>query len=366
MVSLNGKYNTLKIFTETFDNETISQLINILQQEFTKGSQIRIMPDCHPGKGCVIGTTMTIRDKIVPYLVGSDIGCGCLTVKLKDEHIDFEKLDKTIRAYVPHGASIHQKAIRSLAMLGDLIMPINDIEKIEKGIGTLGSGNHFIEVDKNKDNELFLVIHTGSRLLGRTVCDYYQNKAVEICKKNNISTPADLAFVSKSDYLDSYLHDSDIAAYFAKINRETIAAVILDKMGLSEDSSFDTVHNYIDTKNYILRKGAVSAEKGQKLIIPITMADGALICIGKGNPDWNFSAPHGAGRLIPRSIAKECLSLDDYKKSMEGIYTTSVKQSTIDESPMVYRHVLDITRNITDTVSIVDTLKPVYNFKPSK
>lgn len=366
MIPLSGKYNNCKIFTDNIDSQTISQIINLLNQEFTKDLQIRIMPDCHAGKGCVIGTTMTIKDKIVPYLVGSDIGCGVLTVKLMDENIDFKKLDFVIRNNIPNGASVHQNAIKECHILPELYMPTENISKYNRSIATLGGGNHFIEIDKNKNGELFLLIHTGSRTLGREICSFYQTKAKEVCEKNKISVCEELSFVSKADYLEAYLHDADIARYFAKINRQTIADIIMNKMNLKSDYSFDTVHNYIDTENSILRKGAVSANAGEKLIIPINMRDGSLICLGRGNNDWNFSAPHGAGRLLSRSEAKEKLSLEDYKLAMDGIYSTSVKQSTLDESPMAYKSYEEIVNNISQTVTILDHIKPVYNFKSSK
>ena len=365
MIELNGKNNKCFVFTDNIDSLTIAQLINLLNQDFVKGSQIRIMPDCHTGKGCVIGTTMTITNKLVPNLVGSDIGCGVLTVKLMDHNIDFEKLDNIIRNYIPHGASLHQTIIRHFSLLDELKVLLNSKlqDKIKRSLGTLGGGNHFIEIDKNSNGDLYLLIHTGSRSLGREICDFYQNKAIEINKSNNNNVPDELAYLSDNDYLNDYIFDADIASYFAKVNRETIANIILDKMNLTADFSFDTVHNYIDSKTDFLRKGAVSAEKNQKLIIPLNMRDGAIICKGKGNPDWNFSAPHGAGRLYSRSQAKEMFSLEDFQQEMKDVFTTSVKKSTLDESPMAYKNATDIINNITDTVTIIEQIVPVYNFK---
>ena len=365
MIELNRKNNNCIVFTDNIDGQTIAQLINLLNQNFVKNSQIRIMPDCHTGKGCVIGTTMTIQDKVVPNLVGSDIGCGVLTVKLMDNDIDFKKLDSIIRNYIPHGASLHQKTIRDFSFLDELKLNLNSKiqDKIRRSLGTLGGGNHFIEIDRNCNGDLYLLIHTGSRTLGKEVCDFYQNKAIEINKTNNNNVPDELAYLSEEDFLNDYLCDADIASYFAKINRETIANTIMDKMNLSPEYFFDTIHNYIDTKTGFLRKGAVSAEKNQKLIIPLNMRDGAIICKGKGNPDWNFSAPHGAGRLFSRSQAKEMFSLEEFQQEMKDIFTTSVKKSTLDESPMAYKNTTDIINNITDTVTIIEQIVPVYNFK---
>ncbi len=403
MFELNGKYNTCKVFTDNCDNETISQLTTLLNQEFVKNSQIRIMPDVHAGKGCVIGTTMTLTDKVCPDLVGVDIGCGIYTIKLKEKSVDLNLLDKVIRQYVPSGFDIRDKAIASSHV--DEIIANVDVDKAIKSLGTLGGGNHFIEVDKDSEGFLWLVIHTGSRHLGIEVCDHYQNlaykrlteeaaggnihtltqelvekltregKQKEISKaitalKNEYKTkhpdvPFELAYVKDQDFKD-YIHDMKLAQTHALINREVIAKVITKKMDLHVVESFQTIHNYIDTEHMILRKGSVSAYKGERLIIPMNMRDGSLICVGKGNADWNYSAPHGAGRLMSRAKAKDSISMEDYKKSMEGIFTTCVNTSTIDESAFAYKPMDEIIRNVKDTVDVIDIIKPIYNFKASE
>ena len=549
MFELNGKYNSCKVFTDNCDNETISQLTALLNQESVKGSRIRIMPDTHAGKGSVIGTTMTISDKVIPNIVGVDIGCFtgdtevwcsagyykpikdlvdngrfmtdsydfevkgfvicgavakktrenaplvrvnygghsvrctpdhqflvstnssvyydsdetelkwieakdlkegmrlvaedarvmvksveeltetedvyCLTVedthnftikggiivhncgmtavKLKEKRIDLPKLDSVIRKYVPSGYEVHAEPICEDSPIVDLrCAKYANLDRAMKSLGTLGGGNHFIEVDKDSDDNRWLVVHTGSRHLGIEVCDYYQDlgykrlsekasggslkeKSDELIKKlksegrdkeisksleklraeykaSNISIPQALAYVEGQDF-DDYLHDMDLVQQHAVINRITIVHQIIKNMKLHVVDEFTTIHNYIDVENMILRKGSVSAQLGEKLIIPMNMRDGSLICIGKGNPDWNYSAPHGAGRLMSRSQAKESISMSDFKKSMEGIYSTSVSRSTIDESPMVYKPMQEIIDNVKDTVDIVDIIKPIYNFK---
>lgn len=546
MFELTGKHNACKVFTDNADNETISQLMTLLNQPFTAGSQIRIMPDTHAGKGCVIGTTMTLKDKVVPNLVGVDIGCftgdtevwcaagfyksireiaeqnepfmtesfdmeqlgfvyskatafktrenaelvevtygdgkrsvkvrctpdhkfltcyedlgrtrnykndtliwteaknlkkgtrlvaederilvenvipleeredvyclnvpeehnfaikfgvivhncGMLAVKLeeKENDMNFDKLDKVIRKYVPYGFDVHEHAIAT-SNIRDIIAPIN-VERAYQSLGTLGGGNHFLEVNKDKDGNVWLVIHTGSRHLGIEVCNHYQDLAWHKIKSNGIEEkihetverlkadgkqheientikilrmqagpiPKDLCYVEGQDFED-YIHDMRLAQEHAMINRQTIAAQIIKYAGYHEIERFDTIHNYIDTENMILRKGSISAQAGERVIIPMNMRDGSLICIGKGNPDWNFSAPHGAGRILSRSKAKDVVSMAEYEASMEGIYTTCVNTSTIDESPMAYKPMEEIMENVKDTVDIVDVIKPLYNFK---
>ncbi len=362
-----------------------------------------ITGNCHAGKGCVIGTTMTLTDKVCPNLVGVDIGCGMYALKLKETSIDLNMLDMAIRQYVPSGFDIRDEAIAS-SDVADIIADI-DVDRAMKSLGTLGGGNHFIEVDKASDGSLWLVIHTGSRHLGIEVCDYYQNLAYkrlteeaaggdihtltkelvekltregrqkEISKaitalKNEYKAkhpdvPFELAYVKGQDFKD-YIHDMKLAQTHALINRETIAKVITKRMDLHVAESFQTIHNYIDIENMILRKGSVSAQAGEKLIIPMNMRDGSLICVGKGNPDWNYSAPHGAGRLMSRAKAKESISMEDYKKSMEGIFTTCVNTSTVDESAFAYKPMGEIMENIKETVDVVDVIKPIYNFKASE
>ena len=565
MIELKGKYNTAKVFTDNIDSETIGQVTSLLNQEFLKDSQVRIMPDCHSGKGCVIGTTMTLKDKVVPNLVGVDIGCfsgdtkvwcsagyyksikelaekneffmtdsfdiehncfvyskaiafktrtnadlvevtyggkvnytnrkdvkvrctpdhkfltcledngtsrysndtfiwreahqlrpgmrlvaedahivvksvrpllekedvyclnvetthnfaislgvivhncGMLAVKLREKRIDLPLLDSVIRKYVPSGHEVHdnEKENRTSLVVEDLrcASKVNIRKSLAyKSVGTLGGGNHFIEVDKDKEGNLWLVIHTGSRHLGLEVCDYYQKEAYQsICDKCNdgnikdkrkelIDTlkkqgriseiskelenlnksykeqkpniPYELAYVEGSLFED-YIHDMDLVQKHAVCNRAEIARLILKHAKLTEVEHFETIHNYIDVENMILRKGSVSAQKGEKLLIPINMRDGSLICIGKGNPDWNYSAPHGAGRLMSRAKAKETFSLSEFKKTMNdaGIYTTSVNKSTLDECPMTYKPIDEIIKNVEPTVDIIDIIKPIYNFK---
>lgn len=391
-----GKYNTAKIFTDVVDEKSIAQVKLLCDQPFTEGSKIRMMPDIHAGAGCTIGTTMTIKDKVVPNLVGVDIGCGMLCVELGKIDLDLEKLDGVIREHIPSGFNIRetQHEYTEFCYLPELSCYESiDSDRAYRSIGTLGGGNHFIEVDKDDEGNLYLVIHTGSRHLGVEVCNYYQNWAfdsekagniaariilieelkeqgreqdisTELAKLNQTVTPKDLCWVG--GYLfESYIHDMEIAQKYAMWNRYAIADVILDKMDLEVVASaeFQTIHNYIDTVNMILRKGAVSAQKGEKLLIPINMRDGSLICVGKGNPDWNYSAPHGAGRLFGRMAAKKNFSVEEFKQSMEGIYTTSVNEDTLDECPMAYKSMDDIVNNIGDTVDILKVIKPIYNFK---
>lgn len=409
MFELSGKYNTCKIFTDNCDNETISQLTDLLNQESVKGSKIRIMPDTHAGKGCVIGTTMTLQDKVIPNLVGVDIGCGMLAIKLKEKEIDLKLLDKVINKYVPAGFEIHESPV-SRSFADKIIAPV-DVDKAFKSLSSLGGGNHFLEIDRDSRGNLWLVVHTGSRHLGIEVCEYYQNRAYEKLqesakggslkqlinstiselktahrekeiskqiekikadyeRESNTKVPRELAYLTGQDF-DDYIHDMQLTQQHAAINRKCIADTIITKMDLHpvskdccyDEDYFDTIHNYIDCDNMILRKGSVSAELGEWLIIPMNMRDGSLICIGKGNPDWNYSAPHGAGRIMSRSQAKDRVNLDDFEESMKGIYSTSVCESTIDESPFVYKPMQEIMDNIKDTVEIVDIIKPIYNFK---
>lgn len=399
MLELRGKYNNCKVFTDNVDNATIGQLIALMNQSSVAGSQIRIMPDTHAGKGCVIGTTMTIGNKVIPNLVGVDIGCGMAVAELKETRIDLPKLDSVIRKKVPSGFSIRDKAHKFLRNvdLEELYCYKNiNVDRAEKSLGTLGGGNHFIEVDIGESGQLYLVVHTGSRNLGKQVAEYYQDLAWKSLKNGNKgelikakidelkaagrqseieaeiakiqstveSVPKELAYC-EGELFDKYIHDMKITQEYAYWNREAILDTIVDEMHLHVVEQWQTIHNYIDTENMILRKGSVSAQAGEKLIIPMNMRDGSLICIGKGNPDWNFSAPHGAGRLMSRSEAKQSISMSEFKKTMSdaGIYSTSVNKSTIDESPMAYKPMQEIIDNIGDTVEIVNIIKPVYNFK---
>lgn len=392
MFELTGKHNSCKVFTDNIDNETISQIMTLLNQEFVKENKIRIMPDTHAGAGCVIGTTMTLTDKVVPNLVGVDIGCGMYAIKLSETDADFNKLDNIIRTYIPSGFDIHEHPI-SMSNADKIYAPI-DVDKAYQSLGTLGGGNHFIEVDRDANGHLWLVVHTGSRHLGLEVCKYYQDLAWKKIKNNGIEDkiketvarlkaegkqheientikiirmqagpiPKDLCYVEDKDF-ENYIHDMKLTQEHAAINRETIVNQIVNHMDWHIIDQFETIHNYIDIDNMILRKGAVSAQKGEKLIIPMNMRDGSLICIGKGNPDWNYSAPHGAGRIMSRSQAKELVTLEEFTESMEGIFSTSVGTSTIDEAPQVYKPMLEIIENVQDTVDIIDIIKPVYNFK---
>lgn len=327
------------------------------------------MPDVHAGKGCTIGTTLTVKDAVVPNVVGVDIGCGMLTVKLNEKRIDLPKLDSFIRQNIPCGRDIRERSHRSHGRLDVyelLCVKRVDIRRAKESLGTLGGGNHFIEIDKDDEDNLYLVIHTGSRNLGLRVAQYYQNVAYKACGgRAQTAIPYELAFL-QGDAMQDYLHDMEFMQRFAELNRTIIKEVILDGMKLHEEESFSTVHNYIDTENMILRKGAVSAQKGERLLIPMNIRDGSLICTGLGNEDWNFSAPHGAGRLMSRKDALSSFTLNAFKKSMDGIFTTSVTADTIDECPMVYKPMEEIIKNIKETVMIEKTIKPIYNFKASE
>lgn len=396
MIELNGKYNSAKVFADVIDSASVSQIIEFCSQEFTVGEKIRMMPDVHAGMGCVIGTTMTITDKIVPNLVGVDIGCGMETVLIKEKHIELQQLDKLIYAKIPSGFSIRSKPhkyadqidICELKCAGKI-----DLRRAERSLGTLGGGNHFIEADKG-ENGIYIVIHSGSRHLGVEVAKYYQEqgykqlnhagddavrqliddlksqgrdteisrelKKLENTKRTKI--PKHLAYVS-GQLFDDYIHDMKLVQQYADLNRKAMMNEIISGLKLTVVEQFTTIHNYIDTENMILRKGSVSAQAGEKLIIPINMRDGSLICIGKGNPDWNFSAPHGAGRLMSRGEAKESFTVSEFKKQMAGIYSTSVGRGTLDECPMAYKGMDDILNNIGDTADVVEIIKPIYNFK---
>lgn len=396
MIELKGKYNTAKVYTDIIDQASISQIIELCSQEFTAGEKIRMMPDIHAGMGCVIGTTMTISDKIVPNLVGVDIGCGMETVRVKEKYIEPMQLDKLIYNNIPSGFSIRSKPHRYFKEIDldqlrckDKI----DLRRAENSLGTLGGGNHFIEADKGSDG-IYIVIHSGSRHLGVEVVKYYQQQAfralgkadrdsvngliddlkkqgreceiqTEVRKmksREQIYIPKHLAYV-QGQLFDDYIHDMKIVQSYAMLNRKAMMNEIIKGMRLTVVEEFTTVHNYIDTDNMILRKGAVSAAKGEKLIIPINMRDGSLICTGKGNPDWNSSAPHGAGRLMSRGDAKQSFTVSEFKKQMKGIYTTSVGPGTLDECPMAYKRIDDILGNIAETVDVLDIIKPIYNFK---
>ena len=394
MFELQGKYNTARVFTDNVEETAMSQIIELCNQEFVKGSKIRIMPDTHAGAGCTIGTTMTIQDKIVPNLVGVDIGCGMYVVRLMQKTLDLKRLDEVIKLFVPSGFETRKTEHgynRWITMEALKCLKEVNTDRAKLSIGTLGGGNHFIEVNKDEYGVLYLVIHSGSRNLGKQVAEYYQdlgyqkliNKGKEIAeivkkykakgRQSEIQAAIKaiktskfskmLAWVEGEDF-NNYLHDMNIVQNFASWNRKAIAREILDNIGIHETvCDFETIHNYINTKTMILRKGAISAQKDEKVIIPINMRDGSLLCYGRGNEDWNCSAPHGAGRLMSRSKAKELVTLNEFKSSMEGIYTTSVGMSTLDESPMAYKSMQEIIENIDETVVIDGILKPIYNFK---
>ncbi len=365
MIEIQGKYNIAKVYVDVLESSAEGQIRALCDQPFAQGSQIRIMPDVHAGKGCTIGTTMTITDKVVPNLVGVDIGCGMLTVKLKEKRLNLPAIDSFIRQNIPCGRKVRERPHRGHGRID--IDELRCIKRLNarcaaESLGTLGSGNHFIEVDREGE-DFYLVIHTGSRNLGLRVAEYYQERAYQsLGGKAQAEIPYELAYLTGTD-LEDYLHDMELMQRFAALNRQIIKEVILDGMKLHEEDSFSTVHNYIDFADGLLRKGAVSAKAGEKLLIPLNMRDGSLICTGLGNPDWNFSAPHGAGRLMSRKEAANAFTVSAFKKEMEGIFTTSVSAETLDECPMAYKPMDEILENITDTVQVERRLQPVYNFK---
>ena len=374
MIELQGKYNTAKVFTDNIEQEAISQIINLLNQEFVQGSQIRIMPDTHAGTGCTIGTTMTITDKVVPNLVGLDIGCGMETVILRDTHVELQQLDKVIHEHIPAGFSIRRKPHMFMeeVNLNELRCSNQvNLNRAELSLGTLGGGNHFIELDKDDDGRLWLVVHSGSRNLGKQVAEYYQKAAAKNLEKKRIKVDKNLAF-AEGQLFDDYIHDMAITQRYAELNRKAIVREIVKQMKFKVEDSFTTIHNYIETSpsqgldTRILRKGAISAKAGERVLIPINMRDGSLICIGRGNPDWNYSAPHGAGRRMSRSAAKGSITLSQFKESMEGIYSSTLNKSTIDEAPFAYKPMDEITANIADTAEIIQIIKPLYNFKAAE
>lgn len=397
MLEIKGKVNTAVCYAKVVEDEAIEQIRRMCDYEFTEGSRIRIMPDVHAGKGCTIGTTMTVTDKAVPNIVGVDIGCGMYTVTLGKGDIDFEKLDEAAH-FVPSGMNVWEGRQERFDLTAlRCYRSLRDTKRLERSLGTLGGGNHFIEVDRAEDGTNYLVIHSGSRNLGKQVAEIYQQLAIDLNKgketyfqerdaiireykaagrrkeiqaaleaiswnRREATMPEDLCFLYGS-YLEDYLFDVEICQTFARRNREKIAEVLLDRTGMSGTDSFHTIHNYIDTEEMILRKGAIAAHEGEKVLIPINMRDGSVLAVGKGNPEWNYSAPHGAGRIMSRKKAKENLDMDDYKREMEGIYTTSVNEATLDEAPMAYKSLGDIIDVIKESVTVIDIMKPIYNFK---
>lgn len=400
MIEVKGQFNTALCYTAALEESAAKQIQAVCDQAEFADCKIRIMPDVHAGKGCTIGTTMTIIDKIVPGMVGVDIGCGMETVKLAETGIDYAHLDAVIREHIPCGFEVRKKThplnreinLKELRCIDEI-----NLSRANLSIGTLGGGNHFIEVDKNETGGLYLVVHSGSRHLGCEVADYYQNEgfralcgnskfqisatieqlkaegrfqdiqtAIKTLKaQTHINLPKDLAYV-EGGLFEDYIHDMKIIQKFAILNRQAMVSVILEEMGLHEVERFTTIHNYIDTDEMILRKGAVSAKAGEKLLIPINMRDGSLICVGKGNPEWNCSAPHGAGRLMSRAAAFRELSMEQYQTEMSGIFSTCVVKDTLDESPMAYKSMDEIVGQITPTAEIIEHIRPVYNFKAAE
>lgn len=399
MFEIKGKVNTAICYAKVVEDEAVEQIRRMCDYEFTEGSRICIMPDVHAGKGCTIGTTMTVVDKAVPNIVGVDIGCGMYTINLGKGEIDFEKLDEAAH-FVPSGMNVWEGRQERFDLMGlRCYRALRDTKRLERSLGTLGGGNHFIEVDRSADGTNYLVIHTGSRNLGKQVAEFYQQLAIDLnkgketyfqerdaliaeykaagrrseiqaaleaisWKQREATMPEDLCFLYGT-YLEDYLHDVEICQQFARRNREKIAEVILARTGMTGNDAFHTIHNYIDTDEMILRKGAIAAHKGEKVLIPINMRDGSVLAVGKGNPDWNYSAPHGAGRLMSRKKAKESLSMEQYQEMMAGVYTTSVNEATLDEAPMAYKSLEDIIDVIRESVDVIDVMKPIYNFKAS-
>ncbi len=401
-IEIKGRVNTAICYARVVEDEAIEQIRRMCDYAMTEGSQIRIMPDVHAGKGCTIGTTMTITDKAVPNVVGVDIGCGMYTVNLGKADIDFEKVDEAAHA-IPSGREVWEgRQERFDLTVLRCYRELKDAKRLERSLGTLGGGNHFIEIDAAADGTKYLVIHSGSRNLGKQVAELYQKLAINLNRgygdylekrdeiirtykeqgrkkeiqaalkelhwqvyESETSMPEDLCFLS-GKYLDDYLHDVEICQAFARRSREKMAELLIGRAGFTAGEAFHTIHNYIDTDEMILRKGAIAAHSGEKVLIPINMRDGSVLAVGKGNPEWNYSAPHGAGRIMSRTKAKESLSMDEYKKTMEGVYTTSINESTLDEAPMAYKSLEDIIDVIRESVDIIDVMKPIYNFKASE
>ena len=397
MLEIKGKVNTAICYAKVIEDEAVEQIRRICDYDFTAGSRIRIMPDVHAGKGCTIGTTMTVTDKAVPNIVGVDIGCGMYTVDLGKNELDLERLDAAAH-FIPSGMNVWEGRkekfdLTELRCYRDL----KDAKRLERSLGTLGGGNHFIEVDVSSAGNKYLVIHSGSRNLGKQVAELYQHLAVDLNKgkeeylakhetliaelkaagrrkeiqkalkalhwKAHESTiPEDLCFVY-GQYLEDYLHDVEICQQFARRSRELMAEILIEKTGLAGGDAFHTIHNYIDTEEMILRKGAIAAHTGERVLIPINMRDGSVLAVGKGNPEWNYSAPHGSGRIMSRTAAKSQLDMEEYRREMAGIYTTSVNEATLDEAPMAYKSLGDIIDVISESVDVIEVLKPIYNFK---
>ena len=401
MFEIKGKVNTALCYAKVVEDEAIEQIRRMCDYDFTEGSKIRIMPDVHAGKGCTIGTTMTIAGKAVPNIVGVDIGCGMYTVNLGKADIDLEKFDEAAH-YIPSGMDVWEGRQEKFDLTGlKCYRELKDTKRLERSLGTLGGGNHFIEIDRSADGTNYMVIHSGSRNLGKQVAELYQRLAINLSRgygdylekrdelirtykeqgrkseiqeavkqlhwqvyESETTIPEDLCYLS-GQYLEDYLADVVICQRFARRNREKMAEVILERTGIAGGEAFHTIHNYIDTDEMILRKGAIAAHKGEKVLIPINMRDGSVLAIGKGNPEWNYSAPHGAGRIMSRTKAKSTLSMEEYREEMKGVYTTSVNEQTLDEAPMAYKSLEDIIDVIRESVDVIDVMKPIYNFKAS-
>ena len=398
MIVLEGAYNKAIVYTDIIEETAKKQVEDLCNQPFLKDVKIRMMPDLHAGKGCTVGTTMTVTDKIVPNFVGVDLGCGMICVKLdvKKEEIDFENLDRVIRSEVPSGMNVRKSAHENANQLpfDRILAPFNE-NRAKLSIGTLGGGNHFIEINEGQDGSIYLVIHSGSRNLGKQIAEHYQKVAITVLsdhreeinarieelkasgehdkiketirqiRERKPAIPKEMAYV-EGENMENYLHDVNIAQKYAAKNRKTMAEVICEDMGWHVLTEFDTIHNYVDIENRIIRKGAISAQAGEVVIIPMNMRDGSLICKGKGNPDWNYSGPHGAGRLMSRSQARKVVKLKDFQETMKDVWSTSVSARTLDESPFAYKKMDDIIKNIGDTVELLEIIKPLYNYKANE
>ena len=399
MFEIKGKVTTALCYAKVVEEEAVEQIRRMCDYPLTAGSRIRIMPDVHAGKGSTIGTTMTIEGKACPNIVGVDIGCGMYTVQLAEKDIDFAAVDEAAH-FIPSGLNIWEGRIERFDLTAlRCYRYLKETKRLERSLGTLGGGNHFLEIDRAADGTCYLVVHSGSRNLGKQVAEHYQRLAVDLhmgkeelfqkreevirtykeqgrrseiqqtlkaleksFKARQLEIPKELCWLY-GPYLEDYLADVEICQQFAKRSRELMAKVLLERAHLTAVDAFHTIHNYIDTEEMILRKGSIAAHKGERVLIPINMRDGSVLAVGRGNPEWNYSAPHGAGRIMSRSKAKENIDLEAYRRAMEGIYTTSVNENTLDEAPMAYKSLDDIIDVIRDTVDIVEELKPVYNFK---
>ena len=399
MLEIQGKVNTAICYATVIEDEAIEQIRRMCDYEMTENSKIRIMPDVHAGRGCTIGTTMTIHDKVVPNVVGVDIGCGMYTVELGKIEIDFARVDEAAH-FIPSGMDVWKGRLERFDLTElRCYRELEHAKRLERSLGTLGGGNHFIEVDAAADGTKYLVIHSGSRNLGKQVAEFYQQRAIDLSagkadyfeKREEIirtykeqgrrteiqpallalkqaweekkpALPEDLCYLYGT-YLQDYLHDVEICQRFAKRSRERMAEVLLQRTGMTALSAFHTIHNYLDTDEMILRKGAIAAHAGELVLIPINMRDGSVLARGRGNPEWNYSAPHGAGRLMSRTRARATLDLESYQKAMEGIYSTSVNEATLDEAPMAYKSLADILDVVRESVDVLEILKPIYNFK---